>query len=150
MKRSVLIQVEEHFCVNLSWHVLRNNSCTSTSTENMKRHIELKHLAFQGLCKWIRNQKTHQRWAKTDPLLPSWTTWLCSILSESCSFSVKTDKIIAVCGLWQSFSKIKACSNIYGKHDLVHFWNCELSSKFWIMNYELNYFILEFVHWTLK
>ena len=39
------------FLCKLVLTCFKKQLCTSTSTENMKRHIELKHLAFQGLCK---------------------------------------------------------------------------------------------------
>lgn len=48
--------------------------------------------------------------------------------SDAFSFSVKTDKIIPVCGsIWAIMAIFKKNNNM-GKNNykLVHFWNCEL------------------------
>ena len=67
------------------------------------------------------------------------STEFCSILSESCSFSVKTDKIIAVCGsIWAVAIILKNNSlqqNIEKKRTMNYFifgteLHCEVTDRY--------------------
>ena len=111
---------------------------STTSTANLKWHIELKHPA--SLSRYVPvNKKSkgmatvNQNRSSTTQITltayssgsavfisqpESWTTWFLNILSEICSFSVEIDQIIAVCGSIRAVAiilKIISHSNILKK-----------------------------------
>ena len=73
MKRSVMIQVRkiQTFLYKLQPPGFKKKLHTSTtSTANLKWHIKPKHLASLSRWERIKNQKTWQQQAKSDPLPP--------------------------------------------------------------------------------